>query len=64
LEHKVKVDKTKIENLAETRKQRQIAESVIESFPQMNFVGKTNKGNLDYEQNNKKLKVSPQGELL
>jgi molybdopterin converting factor small subunit len=64
LEHKVKVDKTKIENLAETRKQRQIAESVIESFPQMNFVGKTNKGNLVFEHNNKQLKVSPQGELL
>jgi hypothetical protein len=61
LEHKVKVDKTKIENLAETRKQRQIAESVIESFPQMNFVGKTNKGNLVFEHNNKQLKVSPQG---
>jgi hypothetical protein len=64
LEHKSKIDKSKIEKLAETRKQKQIAESVIESFPQMKFVGKTNKGNLVFEHNNKQLKVSPQGELL
>ena len=64
LEQKTIVDKTKIERLAESRKQKTVAESVIESFPEMKFIGKTNKGNLVFEHNNKQLKVSPNGDLL
>jgi len=64
LEQKTIVDKTKIKRLAESRKQKTVAESVIESFPEMKFIGKTNKGNLVFEHNNKQLKVSPNGELL
>lgn len=64
LERKTILDKVKIKNLSETKKQRQIAENIIDSFPEMKFVGKTNKGNLIFENNNKQLKVSPNGELL
>lgn len=64
LEQKTSLDKTKIGKLSESRKQKNVAESVIESFPEMKFVGKTNKGNLVFEHNNKQLKVSPRGELL
>jgi hypothetical protein len=64
LEQKTIVDKTKIKKLAESKKQKIVAESVIESFPEMKFIGKTNKGNLVFEHNNKQLKVSPNGDLL
>jgi hypothetical protein len=64
LEQKTSLDKTKIGKLSESRKQKTVAESVIESFPEMKFIGKTNKGNLVFEHNNKQLKVSPRGELL
>jgi hypothetical protein len=64
LEQKTSLDKTKIGKLSESRKQKTVAESVIESFPEMKFIGKTNKGNLVFEHNNKQLKVSPKGELL
>lgn len=64
LEQKTIMDIQKIGKLSETRKQKTVAESVIESFPEMKFVGKTNKGNLVFEHNNKQLKVSPKGELL
>ena len=64
LEQKTILDIEKIRKLSETNKQKTVAESVIESFPEMKFIGKTNKGNLVFEHNNKQLKVSPQGELL
>jgi len=64
LEQKSQVDKVKIKKLSKTRKQQVVAESVIDSFPEIKFVGKTNKGNLIFEHNNKQLKVSPNGDLL
>jgi len=64
LEQKRKTDKNQIAKLSETVKQKKVATDVIDSFPEMKFVGKTNKGNLVFEHNNKQLKVSPKGELL
>lgn len=64
LEQKTKSDKNQIVRLSETLKQKKVAIDVINSFPEMKFVGKTNKGNLVFEHNNKQLKVSPKGELL
>jgi len=64
LEQKSQVDKLKIKKLSDTKKQQVVAESVIDSFPEIKFVGKTNKGNLIFEHNNKQLKVSPKGDLL
>jgi len=64
LEQKKKSDKNQIVKLSETVKQKNVAIDVINSFPDMKFVGKTNKGNLVFEHNNKQLKVSPKGELL
>jgi len=64
LEQKRKSDKNQIARLSETVKQKKVATDVIDSFPEMKFVGKTNKGNLVFEHNNKQLKVSPKGELL
>ena len=64
LEQKKKSDKNQIVKLSESNKQRKVAVDVINSFPEMKFIGKTNKGNLVFEHNNKQLKVSPKGELL
>jgi hypothetical protein len=64
LEQKSQVDKVKIKKLSKTKKQQVVAESVVDSFPEIKFVGKTNKGNLIFEHNNKQLKVSPNGDLL
>jgi hypothetical protein len=64
LEQKIKTDKNQIVRLSETIKQEKVAIDIINSFPDMKFVGKTNKGNLVFEHNNKQLKVSPKGELL
>ena len=64
LEQKKKSDKNQIVKLSESVKQKKVAIDVINSFPEMKFIGKTNKGNLVFEHNNKQLKVSPKGELL
>lgn len=64
LEQKKKSDKNQINKLSETVKQKKVATDIINSFPDMKFIGKTNKGNLVFEHNNKQLKVSPKGELL
>ena len=64
LENKKQSDKQQISRLSETVKQKKVASDVINSFPDMRFIGKTNKGNLVFEHNNKQLKVSPKGELL
>jgi len=63
-EQKKKSDKNQIARLSESVKQKKVATDVINSFPEMKFIGKTNKGNLVFEHNNKQLKVSPKGELL
>jgi hypothetical protein len=53
-----------IDRLALTKKQKEISNRIVENFPFITFVGKTNKGNLIFENNNKQLKVSPQGNIL
>jgi hypothetical protein len=53
-----------INRLALTKKQKEISNRIVENFPFITFVGKTNKGNLIFENNNKQLKVSPQGNIL
>ena len=50
--------------LSESLKQKNVAEKVINSFPEVTFVGKTNKGNLVFENKNKQLKVTPNGQIL
>jgi hypothetical protein len=53
-----------IERLSLTEKQKEISNRIVENFPFITFVGKTNKGNLVFENNNKQLKVSPKGNIL
>lgn len=71
--NKIKKDeiKTKYRNnvkevtrLSESSEQRQTAKDILKNFPQINFVGKSNKGNLVFENKNKQLKVSPNGQIL
>ncbi|NBO22284.1 hypothetical protein EBU94_02935, partial [bacterium] len=64
LETKKKSDKQKIKELSESLKQKNISIDIINNFPEMKFVGKTNLGNLIFEHNNKQLKVSRKGEIL
>lgn len=53
-----------IDRLALTESQKKISKRIVENFPLITFVGKTNKGNLVFENNNKQLKVSPKGNIL
>ena len=53
-----------INRLSESVEQRQTAKDIVKNFPQINFVGKTNKGNLVFENKDKQLKVSPNGQIL
>ena len=53
-----------IERLSLTESQSEISKKIVNNFPFITFVGKTNKGNLVFENNNKQLKVSPQGNIL
>jgi hypothetical protein len=53
-----------INRLSESFEQREIAKDIVKNFPQVSFVGKTNKGNLVFENKNKQLKVSPNGQIL
>jgi hypothetical protein len=74
-ENKKKVKKTELKDkfrnsvkeinrLSESVEQRQTAKDIVKNFPQINFVGKTNKGNLVFENKDKQLKVSPNGQIL
>ena len=63
-ESKKKHDLKEIIRLSESLKQKKVAEKVINSFPEVTFVGKTNKGNLVFESKSKQLKVSPNGQIL
>jgi len=60
---KIKYSK-EIERLSLTEEQKEISNRIVENFPFITFVGKTNKGNLVFENNNKQLKVSPKGNIL
>ena len=53
-----------IERLSLTEAQSEISKKIVNNFPFITFVGKTNKGNLVFENKNKQLKVSPQGNIL
>ena len=64
VEDKKKSDLKEIIRLSESLKQKNVAEKVINSFPEVTFVGKTNKGNLVFENKNKQLKVTPNGQIL
>lgn len=64
VENKKKNDLKEIIRLSESLKQKNVAEKVINSFPEVTFVGKTNKGNLVFENKNKQLKVTPNGQIL
>lgn len=64
LKDKVQNSFNEINRLSESKNQKQVAKEILKNFPQINFVGKTNKGNLVFENNNKQLKVSPNGQIL
>jgi hypothetical protein len=53
-----------IERLSLTEAQSEISKKIVNNFPYITFVGKTNKGNLVFENKDKQLKVSPQGNIL
>jgi hypothetical protein len=53
-----------IERLSLTEAQAEISKKIVNNFPFVTFVGKTNKGNLVFENKNKQLKVSPNGNIL
>lgn len=55
---------SEIKRLSESLSQAKIAKKIVENFPNISFVGKTNKGNLVFENKNKQLKVSPKGNIL
>lgn len=64
VENKKKSDLKEVIRLSESLKQKNVAEKVINSFPEVTFVGKTNKGNLVFENKNNQLKVTPNGQIL
>jgi len=64
VEDKKKNNLKEVIRLSESLKQKNVAEKVINSFPEVTFVGKTNKGNLVFENKNKQLKVTPNGQIL
>ena len=60
---KIKYSK-EIERLSLTEAQSEISKKIVNNFPFITFVGKTNKGNLVFENKDKQLKVSPEGNIL
>jgi len=64
LKEKVRDSKKEIVRLSESTKQTETALEIIKNFPGVNFVGKTNKGNLVFENKNKQLKVNRSGNIL
>jgi len=60
---KIKYNK-EIERLSLTEAQAEISKKIVNNFPFVTFVGKTNKGNLVFENKDKQLKVSPKGNIL
>jgi hypothetical protein len=64
LKEKVRDSKKEIVRLSESTRQTETALEIIKNFPGVNFVGKTNKGNLVFENKNKQLKVNRSGNIL
>jgi len=64
LKEKVKNVKGEIQRLSESTNQAKTSLDIIKNFPEITFVGKTNKGNLVFENNNKQLKVNRSGNIL
>jgi hypothetical protein len=64
LKSKVQNSVNEINRLSESKEQKKVAKDIMLKFPKVNFVGKTNKGNLVFENNNKQLKVGRNGQIL
>ena len=63
-EKKLKYYGKEIKRLSESVKQTKVSYEIMKNFPEINFVGKTNKGNLVFENKNQQLKVTPNGQIL
>ncbi len=63
-ENKLKYYGKEIKRLSESVKQTKVSYEIMKNFPEINFVGKTNKGNLVFENKNQQLKVTPNGQIL
>ena len=74
IENKKKLVKESVDNkinssfkqieLSLSESQEKVAKKLIKNSPSVTFVGRTNKGNLVFENNTKQLKVSPNGTIL
>jgi hypothetical protein len=61
---KIKNNNRQIEKLALTESQKDVAKKLVSNYPSIDFIGRTNKGNLVFENKTKQLKVSPNGTIL
>ncbi len=55
---------TEVVKLSESVKQELVSEKFLRANPSFNVVGKTNKKNIVFENNQKQIKISPKGEIL
>jgi hypothetical protein len=55
---------TEVVKLSESVKQELVSEKFLRANPSFNVVGKTNKKNIVFENNQKQIKISPEGEIL
>ena len=62
--NKIKTVVSKIENLSETIEQELAGKKFLEENTDFNFVGKTNKKNLVFENLNKQIRISTEGIVL
>ena len=64
VDNKINSSFKQIEKLSLSESQEKVAKKLIKNSPSVTFVGRTNKGNLVFENNTKQLKVSPNGTIL
>lgn len=57
-------DEARLKNLSETYKQEIASKKLIEKYPNILLVGKTNKNNLLFQLENKKIKINPKGQII
>lgn len=55
---------TEVVKLSESVEQELVSEKFLRANPSFNVVGKTNKKNIVFENNQKQIKISPEGEIL
>jgi hypothetical protein len=55
---------TEVVKLSESVEQELVSERFLRANPSFNVVGKTNKKNIVFENNQKQIKISPEGEIL